>query len=44
VGIALRLFSKEGDRRYDPRYDVNDDGRIDVRDLFIALKQFGRKC
>jgi len=26
------------------RFDMNHDGRIDVRDLLLALRQRGRRC
>ena len=37
VGIVFRSGAAEGDRRYKPRYDLNEDGVIDSGDLAIVL-------
>ena len=37
VGIVMRSGAVEGERRYKPRFDLNEDGVIDSRDLAIVL-------
>ncbi len=44
AAVARQMRSEEGDRRYDPWYDLNRDGRIDVADLWIVLLQLGDTC
>ncbi len=42
--MANVLWSKEGDSKYEPRFDVNDDGSINILDLFITWRAYGREC
>ncbi len=42
--VASRWGAVEGDPDYDPRYDLDDDGDIDLDDLFIVLENWGRTC
>jgi hypothetical protein len=44
VAVGLRFGSVEGQPRYNPRYDLNDDGRITMRDLVIVVQQYGDRC
>jgi len=37
VGVLRRLGTRAGQRHYDAQYDLNGDGKIDSRDLRIAL-------
>jgi hypothetical protein len=37
IGIVHRLGAHQGERGYNPTYDVNHDGVIDVNDLFAVL-------
>jgi hypothetical protein len=30
--------------RFNARFDLNGDGRIDLRDVAIATRQIGRRC
>jgi hypothetical protein len=38
VGILKRLSAHRGDRRYDPQYDVNHDGVIDIKDVMQVVQ------
>jgi hypothetical protein len=38
-GVVRRLFG-----RYDARYDVNRDGRINLLDVLLVTQQLGRRC
>ena len=42
--LANVLWSKEGDDKYQPRFDVNDDGSINILGLFITWRAYGRQC
>jgi len=42
--MANVLWSKEGDDKYQARFDVNDDGSINILDLFITWRAYGRDC
>jgi hypothetical protein len=44
VGVARHMGSRAGGRRYDPRFDLNHDGRVNVVDLLIVLKRRGTVC
>jgi hypothetical protein len=33
-----------GRGRFDPRYDINGDGRVNGRDVFIVARQRGKRC
>jgi hypothetical protein len=38
VNVLHHLGAKEGQRRYDARYDLNHDGRINIIDAVLVLK------
>jgi hypothetical protein len=38
VNVLGRVGSKEGQRRYDARYDLNHDGRINIIDAVLVLR------
>jgi len=42
--VASRWGAVEGDPDYEPRYDLDDDGDIDLDDLFIVLENWGNTC
>jgi hypothetical protein len=44
VLIALHMGKKQGQWGYHPKYDLNNDGKINVKDLLIAVHQLGRRC
>lgn len=44
VLVAVRIGARAGGPAYDPRYDVNNDGRITFADLRIVISQFGTVC
>ena len=44
IEVARRMGSEVGERRYDPTFDLNQDGKIDVHDLRIVHAQFGEEC
>jgi hypothetical protein len=33
-----------GKKRFDARYDLNRDGRVDGRDIVIVLRKLGARC
>ena len=44
VLVAKHMGKKQGQRGYNPKYDLNGDRRINVKDLKIVMKQLGRRC
>jgi hypothetical protein len=44
VALAIRLGSRVGGPRYSRRFDLDADGRIDLKDGLILLKYFGKTC
>ncbi len=42
--VALRAGAGVGDERYDARYDVTEDGMINVMDTFKVLLSVGQSC
>jgi hypothetical protein len=42
--VVLRFGSMEGQPRYRPSSDLNDDGLINIRDIVIVVQQFGNRC
>jgi plastocyanin len=44
VLVARHMGSHAGGRRYDPRFDLSHDGRVNVVDLLIVLKRRGAVC
>jgi hypothetical protein len=42
--VATHMGTHAGGRRYDPRFDLNHDGRVNVVDLLIVLKRRGSVC
>lgn len=44
VGVLLRYGATVGQARYQASYDVTRNGRIDLRDLRLALAQLGTAC
>jgi len=41
LGLAYAFGSRSGDPKYDPKYDINDDGFIDDYDLEMLFKVLG---
>jgi hypothetical protein len=41
--IARRFGCKPGDNLWDPNADINSDGKIDMKDLAIAARNFGKE-
>jgi outer membrane protein assembly factor BamB len=42
IGAIVKLFGvKYPDPRYNPNFDINGDGRIDMKDVGIAARNFG---
>ena len=39
IAVMLRIG-----RRYDARYDINNDGRINLFDVWSTLRRLGRPC
>ena len=39
--FASKFGSRPGQKRYDPRCDLNGDGQIDSADFFIFAADFG---
>jgi hypothetical protein len=44
AAIVRRWGAEAGDEDYDPRYDLDKNGRIGLRYLQIAISQLGRHC
>jgi hypothetical protein len=44
AAILRRWGAEEGDEDYDPRYDLDKNGRIGWGDLRIVIGQLGRRC
>ena len=42
--IALRLGARRGGVRYQPKYDLNSDGVVNLADLLLAIRQLGTRC
>jgi hypothetical protein len=43
IGALARLFGvQKGDSDYIGNYDINDDAVIDIRDIGIATRDFGK--
>jgi hypothetical protein len=43
IGAIARAFgTTTGNPRYNPNYDINSDGKIDMKDIAIAAKNFGQ--
>ena len=42
--VGSRMGAREGDRRYDARFDLNQDGRITTADVLIVWKRLGTVC
>jgi hypothetical protein len=43
IGAIARAFgTTTGNPRYNPNYDINGDGKIDMKDIAIAAKNFGQ--
>jgi hypothetical protein len=40
--VALHVGSRVGQRRYDPNFDLNGDGKIDLKDYLIVCINFGK--
>jgi hypothetical protein len=38
IGVLVRYGAEEGERRYNAKYDVNGDGRIDFGDIAVILQ------
>lgn len=44
VAISLHLGQQQGAPGFQPKYDLNRNGRIDFTDIFVAVAQLGRHC
>jgi hypothetical protein len=45
VALVASLFgAKCGDGRYDARADLNNDCKIDAKDVALVASLFGKKC
>jgi len=45
LNIAGKAYgSFEGDPEYDPEADLNKDGHIDMRDLAVVGRNYGKTC
>ncbi len=51
VGDILQMIQRFGtfagpppSPNWDPRFDLNNDGRVDLSDLLIEVQEFGRDC
>ena len=42
--MARALFTRPGDRRWNPVADVNHDGQVDLMDLFLVIKSMHNKA
>lgn len=42
--IALRLGARRGGVRYQPKYDLNSDGVVNLIDVMLAIRQLGTRC
>jgi Ca2+-binding EF-hand superfamily protein len=40
----VAVLEHMGRKRYAPRYDINGDGKVTGRDLFIVARQLGKRC
>jgi hypothetical protein len=40
----LDLLAHMGKKRFDPRYDLNGDGKVNGRDLGIIVRLVGERC
>jgi Ca2+-binding EF-hand superfamily protein len=40
----IGVLDHMGRHRYSPRYDINGDGKVTGRDLFIVARQLGKRC
>jgi len=44
AAILLRMGASRGQRQYNAKYDLDDDGKIMVFDVAIAISQLGDRC
>jgi len=42
--VASRWGTAQGDARYDPRYDLDSDGDIDIVDIMAVAIHWGERC
>ena len=40
--VGYAFGAREGERRYDPDLDFNQDGRIDMREIIVIAQNFGK--
>jgi len=41
--VAQHMWTHEGGPRWDPTYDLNQDGKVDITDLALISKFYGKK-
>jgi hypothetical protein len=42
--VATHWNSEVGDPNYDPRYDLDSDGDVDIYDIMFVASRWGDEC